>query len=1222
MSDLVGFTNLSRQIADPDMIEGGLRSKQFATVIHLLGSGEIDSIFDEGGSGTNTFRKNIFLNNTPLQNANGDENFQDVEVFIKNGASDQTALKEIASIQNTVPIGVQVTNAASVSRATSATAFDRLKVSLQFPSLQEFKDDGDIIGAEVKISIRITENDGTVHNPIVEDIINGKASSPYVKDYEIKFADTSQISYPLTITVIRNTEDGTDTKLQNTSNFLSFTEIITDNRAYQGFAYVAIRFNAQEFQSFPTVKFRVKGTKIKIPHNATVRSDGSLSYSGDFNGTFKTNKEWSSDPAWILYDLLTTDKGFGGSDGLIEEDSLDVFSFFSASQYASEQITDPITDTTEARFSTNIILNQRNDAFNLINDLCSVMNAMPFYGVGTLQISQDRPTDSSTNTSDPQYVFTNANVTANGFTYQGSGQRTKFTEVEVSYFDNDTQQINYELITTDQITALSDAVSKFGRTRKTIKSFACTSRGQANRLGRWFLYSNLKECEVVNFTTTLEAGVIVRPSTIIGIADSMRAGTRKGGRITTGVSTTEIIVDARTIDGNDLTHESGSTLTVILPNGKASLPRTISSINGTTITVSSAFEDDEGNTATPQSNSIYVIESPSVQLQTYRVLSVTEQNKFKYGIVATIHDTNKYAQVEDTTVAADPRVITTLIDEKPSPSNLSAVEQIVVLNNRAVSKIFVSWQPVLGVKEYLVEFQFEKDNPERLRVSRPSFELFESRLGSYKFKVKSYNALGVLSSTTSSIDNFTAVGKTAVPNDVQNVQIEPLSDQFVRLRFDKSTDVDVIHGGNVVIRSSNLTTGATFTNAIDVLPELSGNISESIVPNIVNGTYLLAFRDDGGRLSANPASIKNINTEPDVFPKLTILIEREDLDSPPFQGVRDDCFFSDEVNGLVLGSTVTLDDEPDFDAIADFDFIGDVDFLTGGQYFFANTLDLGGKQPLKLRRHFVTQGFLPNDLIDKRTANVDSWTDFDGATAFNVNATLSVATTDSDPDLSVSATYTINDGSGGAGTTITITKSSHGYSVGSLVTLDFTSGTGVDGDYLIASVPDANTFLLNSATSLNTSGNCNYSAEFEPYQKFVNGTYIGRGFKFKCDLLSTDPAQSIEIDQLGYFAELDSRTETSLGNAAASSGGFIVSGTSTKSVVFTDSFFTGQSGTSVAANSVLPSIGITIENQSQGDFFTLSNITGSGFDIDIKDLNGNNVNRNFKYAATGFGRGS
>jgi len=537
-----------------------------------------------------------------------------------------------------------------------------------------------------------------------------------------------------------------------------------------------------------------------------------------------------------------------------------------------------------------------------------------------------------------------------------------------------------------------------------------------------------------------------------------------------------------------------------------------------------------------------------------------------------------------------------------------------------VSKLFIQWEPVQGVTEYMVQYRFKNENLISERVTRPDFTIFETLNGTYEVRVFSYNALGK-PSITPATTSFTTIGKTALPADVQNVQIEPLSDQFVRLRFDKSTDVDVIHGGNVVIRSSNLTTGATFTNAVDVIPELSGNISESIVPNIVNGTYLLAFRDDGGRLSANAASIKNINTKPDIFPKLTILEDREDLDSPPFQGVRDDCFFSDEVNGLVLGSTTLLDDVTDFDAIADFDFLGNVDFLTGGQYFFKSTLDLGGKQPLKLRRHFVTQGFLPNDLFDTRTANVDTWTDFDGATATNVNATLSVATTDSDPDLSVSATYTINDGSGGAGTTITITKTSHGYSVGSLVTLDFTSGTGVDGDYLIASVPNANTFILNSATSLNTSGNCNYSAEFEPYQKFVNGTYIGRGFKFKCDLLSTDPAQSIEIDQLGYFAELDSRTETSLGNAAASSGGFIASGTSTKSVTFTDSFFTGQSGTTVAANSVLPSIGIAIENAISGDFFTLSNITGTGFDIDIKN-GSSHVNRNFKYAATGFGRGS
>jgi len=117
-----------------------------------------------------------------------------------------------------------------------------------------------------------------------------------------------------------------------------------------------------------------------------------------------------------------------------------------------------------------------------------------------------------------------------------------------------------------------------------------------------------------------------------------------------------------------------------------------------------------------------------------------------------------------------------------------------------------------------------------------------------------------------------------------------------------------------------------------------------------------------------------------------------------------------------------------------------------------------------------------------------------------------------------------------------------------------------------------------------------------------------------------DPAQSIELDELGYTAELESRTETSLGNAGATNG-LIASGTSTKSVTFSNSFFTGQSGTSISANSVLPSIGITIENAQSGDFFTLSSISSTGFDIDIKN-GSSHVDRNFKYAATGFGRGS
>ena len=287
---------------------------------------------------------------------------------------------------------------------------------------------------------------------------------------------------------------------------------------------------------------------------------------------------------------------------------------------------------------------------------------------------------------------------------------------------------------------------------------------------------------------------------------------------------------------------------------------------------------------------------------------------------------------------------------------------------------------------------------------------------------------------------------------------------------------------------------------------------------------------------------------------------------------------------MILGGPVLLDSISDFDAITDFDNLGTVS-ATSGTYDFANKLDLGGKQPLRLIRHFVTQGFYPSDLFDDRTANVDTWTDFDGAKATDVNAKLLVSTTDSDPATSVSATYAQS------GTTIIITKSGHGYSVGSNVEITFSTGTAVTGNYEIITVPTSSTFTVTASTSATTSGNCTYSAQFTKFNTFANGTFIGRGFRFRCEMISDDPAQSIEIDQLGYSAELERRTETV--------NTLIASGTSSKAVTFTNSFFTGSTGTGVSAGSALPNIGITIENAQSGDFFALSSISGTGFTLSL-----------------------
>ena len=1196
-----------------------LHSKQFATFLDLISEGEIEGSATASKEGitdrtsaeyTNAYLKDVFLNDTPILKATAsssnptdtDFNFQNVTFTPRFGTADQTKISGIESSSSITPVGVTVTADTPVTRQITNTNVDRIKVTITFPQIQKATNDGDLLGSTVEYKISVQYNSGGFTDVITSangGKVTGRTADAYQRDHSIAITG----SFPVDIRVSRVTADSTDTSLIDSFQFTSFAEIIDDASTYANSAYNAIRLDSQQFSSIPRRKFRIRGIKVRIP-GAGASGTGTPDVDPDtgriryptgyiFNGVMGA-AVWCSCPAMILLDLLTTERyGFGTH---ISDSNLDLFSFVTASKFANTLVDDPFGGQ-EARFSCNVNIQSSSEAFDLINELAGVMRCMPIWSTGSILLAQDSPKDSS-------FLFSLANVGNDGFNYSGSSLKQRHSVVSVSYFNMDSQEIDFEVFEN------TDISSKIGKVLKQVKGFGCTSRGQALRLAKAIAFSEANESELVTFTTSMEGGLLVRPGAVISINDPVRAGVRRSGRLASVTSTTVVTVDdtnatdfAVDSSGNPI---GNAKLSLVLPDGSVE-EKTISSITNGTITVSSAFSQ------TPNVNTIWLISNVTVEPQKFRVVTVEETDSVNYTITALSYINEKYAFIEDGE-QLPPRNVSILNELTSPPTGLTAVETIVPINNQAVSKIVISWQPINGVIEYQVNYRYENGNFVTERVSRPDFEILNSQLGTYEIQVFSYNVQAQLSATSTDL-TFEAVGKTALPQDVTNLRIEPISDQFVRLRFDKATDVDVVHGGNVVVRASNIADGtATFTNSVDVIPALPGNVNESIVPNIVTGEYILKFRDDGGRLSSGETSV--IVNSPDPLPKLSVLVDREDTDATPFAGTKVDCFFSDEVNGLVLGSLDELDGVSDFDAIADFDFLGAVD-ITGGSYEFANTLDLGGKQPLRLRRHFVTQGFYPNDLIDKRTANVDTWTDFDGATAFDVGASLLVATTDLDPDLSTSATY------GQSGTTITITKSSHGYSVGDFVVIDFAAGGATDGNYEIVTVPSSSTFTVTSATSATISAgtSCTYGANFSRFNPFVNGTYVGRGFKFRCEMDSDDPAQSIEIDQLGYTAELESRTETSLGNAGASAGGFIASGTSQKSVVFTNTFFTGQSGTSVAANSVLPSIGITIENAQSGDFFALSSITGSGFNIDVKN-GSSHVDRQFKYSATGFGRGS
>tara|TARA_R100001463_G_scaffold897_1_gene4004 strand:- start:638 stop:2683 length:2046 start_codon:yes stop_codon:yes gene_type:complete len=538
----------------------------------------------------------------------------------------------------------------------------------------------------------------------------------------------------------------------------------------------------------------------------------------------------------------------------------------------------------------------------------------------------------------------------------------------------ETQEIDYEEVVD------STAQAKYGSIVKQVRSLFCTSRGQAARLGRWLLYTEQHESEIVTFSIGISAGVLIRPGAVIEISDPVRAGVRRGGLINTA-TTTVITVD--NTDQTDLPTTNNPTLSVVLSDGSVET-KTVSGIVGAAITVSSAFS------SAPNSNSIWILQNDTVQTTQWRVLSITEEEGVSYTVTALPYNSGKYAYVEDGSTLPT-RKTSVLNDPPDAPGDLSFTEQFYEENNQAKVKIIVSWQSVRKVSSYRVQWRKGNDNfVSSDALSRPDYEILDATAGDYEVRVFSISGVGI-SSTVPSKLNFTAVGKTAVPSAPTNLFFEAINANTGRLTWDQSTDLDVKLGGKCVFRHSNKTDGtATFSNAVTLIAAKAGSQTEATIP-MVEGEIFLAFEDSGGRISSATSIVIDL---PDPIGALVVQTRREDGDTPPFQGTNSDTYYEEDLDALTLQGTSLFDTIADVDAMVDFDISTGVD--TEGTYTFADKLDLGAKFSLDLKRHFVTRAYLPADDFDA-VADVDAINDWDGAAILNVDARLYLRSTDDDP---------------------------------------------------------------------------------------------------------------------------------------------------------------------------------------------------------------------------------
>jgi predicted phage tail protein len=607
---------------DPDT----LRSRAEAKVLAAFCEGEIEG-FPPGNS-----NRYIYLDGTPLVNANGTTNFDNgVIVSYTRGTQDQASLPGFDDIRIEQTVGVKVSkNIGPVSRTTSRGGLSRIYVRVGVAALFRAEDDGDVKGTDVSFKIQIADVGG---NFIVNEdrSIGGKTRGPF--DIEYSYS-TGASTGPWTITVTRLTDDPTNVKINNDFYFKAFVGVIEQTLRYPNTVVMGLSVSAENFQSIPEVSARLRGMKIKVPTNYNA---GSGTYSGVWNGQFRT--EYSNNPVWVFYDLLTNPRYGCGAQvdpisgeqigvGGITASDVDVYSLLPIAKYCDELVPDG-RGGVEKRYEFNAYINNRGEAYEVLNSLAAAFRGMIYYAQGLVIATQDRPTNAIRQFSPANVVVEvddSGNVTKPPFVYEGTALKARKTVALVSWNDRNDQFKSKIEYVEDRA-----AIDRYGYRETEVRALGCTSQGQAQRIGRWILLSNLNETETVTFRVSAE-GFFLMPGEVIEIADPYKSIGIYAGTIVSAGSNA-VVID------RDVALEVGKSYQIIIRTGDGNeFVATVTNSPGATDTITFS----PGFTEIPEVPAAWIIRELNAEPRKYRVVGLNEDS----GIV-TVLATSYYAEKYD-----------------------------------------------------------------------------------------------------------------------------------------------------------------------------------------------------------------------------------------------------------------------------------------------------------------------------------------------------------------------------------------------------------------------------------------------------------------------------------------------------------------------------------------------------------------------------------------------
>ncbi|GHX29818.1 Phage-related protein, tail component [Vibrio cholerae] len=681
-----------------------LHNISYAAILDVISNGEV-----YGPAHPSQPLRDIYLDGTPIQNEDGSLNFQSVESDYRVGTIDQEHIAGFPASVSVISVGAEITTSTPWTQQINGSELSAVRVSINVPQLLQTYDSGDNagdrVGYKVEYAIDISSSGGAFEN-VITTSFNGKTVNGYTRTHRIELPSGNSF---WTVRVRRITAESTSTTIQDAIYLDSYAEVIDGKFRHPMTAMIGVKIDAEQFQSIPTRAYHWKGRIIRVPSNYDPET---RTYSGVWDGTFKS--AYSNNPAWVFYDMLTNT--LFGLGEYINAASVDRYALYQIGAYC-DQMVDDGQGGLEPRFVCNCYIQSAQDALRVLNDLSSVFRGMAYWSDSQVIPVADMP-------SDPIYNYANANVIDGKFEYAGTDLKTRKTVALVSW--NDPSNFYKSKV---EVVEDSDGIARYGIRKTEVIAFGCTSRGQAQRIGLYLLYTSRMETGTVAFSVGLD-GIIPQPGSIIKIADRNRAGRQIGGRISQ--SGANFIVTDR-----EHPAKVGDTINVNLPSG-TNESKLVSGIDGRKITVDSDFSSE------PSKQSVWSIDADDLVTQQARVISVSEADGIQYDVNCVFHHPGKFSAI-DNGVRLDPLPVSVV---PPRTQNAPTSIQISQFNTFKQGTTRQNAEITWDAPEYAVQYdvQWKRDNGDWVSVARTgtrTIQLSDIFAGEYIVRVRAINSLDV-----------------------------------------------------------------------------------------------------------------------------------------------------------------------------------------------------------------------------------------------------------------------------------------------------------------------------------------------------------------------------------------------------------------------------------------------------------------------------------------------